>query len=912
MRRGSAAVAFILIMSYFCVAVSIIPLNVRATVLYVGGGGPGNYTTIQEAINIAFPGDTVFVFSGTYKERITIDKTLSLVGENRVSTIIDGSSYDDAVNITANWVNFTGFTLMSNSSSFTYIGIELYYVQNCRINDNIVWRPYLGVHLFHSDDNDIADNVFSDNGYGIFLQRSMSNTISGNAESNNTNLVRLEYSDKNTISNNVASGGWRFIYLYHSNDSVISGNVASDTGNAIGLESSAGNTLTNNVMTSTGILIFGDLLEYWNTQVIDTSNTVNGKPVRYLKNTTGGTVLGGAGQAILANCQDIKVEGQDVSNGTMGIEIGFSSNNIIDDNVAFSNFYMGIHLSHSEHNTISRSVTSSGLNYGIFLTQSDANTMIDNTMVSNGQSGIYLFDSENNTIDNNTANLNDPYGIVLSSSHNNTVINNTASANDQHGIRLRYSDYNTVTGNFMSTNRRGLTVLRSYNNLITGNNLSTNTNYGAYIDLSDDNRFYHNVFWYNSGQARDGWSNNEWDNGYPSGGNYWTDYFGLDEKSGPNQDLPGFDGIGDTPYFIPTGDRKDRYPYMSPDFAPSAPSPPSVPLNPQATPGDQQVTLTWDEPTFDGGVPITNYKIYRGTSPGAETFLAEIGNVLTFTDTGLTNGQTYYYQVSAVGVGGEGPRSQEVSAIPVGIPGAPRDPFAIAGNQRITLHWSPPLDDGGSSVSKYLVYRATTSGSLTFLIELGNVLTFTDLVLVNGQTYYYAISAKNSIGEGAQSIEVNATPSESAENQPPFCTITSPEPNQTITGTVTISGTASDPDGTVLFVEIRINEGAWIQASGTSDWSYGWNTKTVPNAEHTIHARSFDGENYSDEVEVVVLISNPDVPGDGQDWLPLAMAISLILVMVLLVILVLARRGRKGPGAEEIPESLEEEKVKQE
>jgi len=56
---------------------------------------------------------------------------------------------------------------------------------------------------------------------------------------------------------------------------------------------------------------------------------------------------------------------------------------------------------------------------------------------------------------------------------------------------------------------------------------------------------------------------NVWNDGYPSGGNYWSDYTGVDEKSGPNQDQPGSDGIGDTPYFI-DGYNQDRYPLMYP------------------------------------------------------------------------------------------------------------------------------------------------------------------------------------------------------------------------------------------------------------------------------------------------------------------------------------------------------------
>src|SRR5437879_1245113 len=107
------------------------------------------------------------------------------------------------------------------------------------------------------------------------------------------------------------------------------------------------------------------------------------------------------------------------------------------------------------------------------------------------------------------------------------------------------------------------------------------------------------------------------------------------------------------------------------------PTPPSAPQNLAATGGNAQVTLTWQAPASDGGSPITNYKIYRGLAPTTETLLTTVGNVLTYTDTAVTNGVTYYYQVSAVNGAGEGPRSNEASATPSPPPPPPPD-FSIS------------------------------------------------------------------------------------------------------------------------------------------------------------------------------------------------------------------------------------------
>ncbi|MCK5547890.1 MAG: fibronectin type III domain-containing protein [Thermoplasmata archaeon] len=98
---------------------------------------------------------------------------------------------------------------------------------------------------------------------------------------------------------------------------------------------------------------------------------------------------------------------------------------------------------------------------------------------------------------------------------------------------------------------------------------------------------------------------------------------------------------------------------------------PSKPQNLLAVAGDEQVTLTWTIPNSDGGSPITNYTIYRGMTSGGETLLTTVGNNLAYTDTGLSNGQIYYYKVSAVNSVGEGPKSNETSATPTTVPTDP-------------------------------------------------------------------------------------------------------------------------------------------------------------------------------------------------------------------------------------------------
>ncbi|MEM4161381.1 MAG: fibronectin type III domain-containing protein, partial [Thermoplasmata archaeon] len=96
-------------------------------------------------------------------------------------------------------------------------------------------------------------------------------------------------------------------------------------------------------------------------------------------------------------------------------------------------------------------------------------------------------------------------------------------------------------------------------------------------------------------------------------------------------------------------------------------TPPSAPRNLVATLGLENVTLSWQLPLSDGGSPITKYRIYRGLTSGTETFYAEVdANYTTFLDENVSTGQPYYYQVSAVNEIGEGPKSNEASAVPYG------------------------------------------------------------------------------------------------------------------------------------------------------------------------------------------------------------------------------------------------------
>ena len=191
---------------------------------------------------------------------------------------------------------------------------------------------------------------------------------------------------------------------------------------------------------------------------------------------------------------------------------------------------------------------------------------------------------------------------------------------------------------------------------------------------------------------------------------------------------------------------------------------PSAPQNLQATGYDGYVILIWNAPSSDGGSPITNYKIYRSTTSGAETYLDTVDNVLSYTDDDVTNDQKYYYRVSAVNSVGEGPKSNEVSTTPTSAPTVPSPPRNLrvtdVGSGYVKIAWDPPLNDGGSQVTNYMIYRGTTPGQEEFYKKISSDgTTFNNCAnIVNGVTYYYKVTATNSVGESDFSNEVSATP----------------------------------------------------------------------------------------------------------------------------------------------------------
>ena len=337
----------------------------------------------------------------------------------------------------------------------------------------------------------------------------------------------------------------------------------------------------------------------------------------------GFTVQNGDIGIALSHASNINVEGNTALNNKVGFHLWDSNNNNIKNNVAQGSGHSGISIhgwdgaEGSSYNTISNNELSNN-GEGIYIYISSNYNTITNNEISNNDEGIDIDRSSSyNTITNNEISNNNEGIDIDESSNYNEIINNIIMSNKYEGIHIHDScSSNTIADNEISNNDLGIYIETSSNyNEITNNIVMNNKYEGIYIwdscdgntitdnevlnndvgiciEDSGDNLIHHNNLINNSQNAYDDMGNNSWDNGYPYGGNYWSDYEGEDKKSGHDQDKEGSDGVGDTPYYIPGGaGAKDNYPLIQP---PGEQPHNFVILKEFDSPGDNPTGLTWD------------------------------------------------------------------------------------------------------------------------------------------------------------------------------------------------------------------------------------------------------------------------------------------------------------------------------
>ena len=161
------------------------------------------------------------------------------------------------------------------------------------------------------------------------------------------------------------------------------------------------------------------------------------------------------------------------------------------------------------------------------------------------------------------------------------------------------------------------------------------------------------------------------------------------------------------------------------------------------------LTLTIPESVDLGSGTFVSYEIYAGDSSGVRSFLASIasnGTTTLFDEAGLANAQTRYYTVAVVTTAGHGTNSTEASATTFTVPDAPTLVAAVQVGADVQITWGAPVDNGGSAVTSYRVYRDSV------LINETALLTFTDAAVATG-SHTYEVAAVNAAGEGAKAAD---------------------------------------------------------------------------------------------------------------------------------------------------------------
>jgi parallel beta-helix repeat protein len=449
---------------------------------------------------------------------------------------IDAMSYSYAIHISNTIASFS----IRNCSLFgaSQASIGLLNVVNGTIENNTCFNNVqYGIYFVNSARSSILECNCSDNGAaGVFLQSSTD--------------CRIE--------NNTCDRDFRGIYLQSSSDdNWLANNSCSDQEYGILLYSSVNCTLRDNSLNSDGIVVWGNQVDFWNRHDIDTSNEVNSKPVYYYKDEAMMTVPSGAGQVILANCENMVVQNQNFSDSTYGIEVGYSRNSTIANNSCRGNEYYGIVLVSSDNNTVRNNTCENNKNIGIYLSSSNLNDLSDNSCRNNLYYAIYVLTSASNLVLNNSCS-GETVGIYIDSSTGMTlrdnqldhegvfiyglslnewithsidtsnevngrpvyyyalqsgitvpsnagqvilascslmIINGQNLSNASAGIELAFSDRNVVSNSTCGYDSEyGILLYSSNRNVITLNDCSNSSNHGIFLYSSSDNTVNENRF----------------------------------------------------------------------------------------------------------------------------------------------------------------------------------------------------------------------------------------------------------------------------------------------------------------------------------------------------------------------------------------------------------------------------------
>jgi len=375
----------------------------------------------------------------------------------------------------------------------------------------------------------------------------------------------------------------------------------------------------------------------------------------------GNEVHGNDGEGIDAYLSTaVTIRGNTVT-GDYGIGVYDSAQATIAGNRVSGTAGVAIGVSNATEVLVDRN-TVSGNDFGIEIDYGSANVTVTGNQASGHLDGLTVKQSSTIEVWENRFSGNAFDGIILYQSSNVTVANNTATSNGNSGVRASASsDFLLACNNITGNNWHGVFVGSSTAFTVAYNRVSSNSPFGVNLTGSTAATVHHNRMDNTLQAADDRGPENAWDDGYPSGGNWWVDYAGADFFSGPNQDQPGSDGIGDTPYVI-DADSQDGYPLMAPPLGSCPYAPDSPPRSPSlfpavlGGPASEDVVLSWALSPDDGGGEddMAQYLLYESAAYDREgvgyTLLATLpAGTTTYTvpGAGVGDPQTHFYRLVA-------------------------------------------------------------------------------------------------------------------------------------------------------------------------------------------------------------------------------------------------------------------------
>jgi parallel beta-helix repeat protein len=592
----------LLITSLLVLAVKVQPVKARGTI-YIRADGSIDPPTAPIQRN----GDTY-----TLTGNITADADGIVIERDNI--VVDGASYV----VTGTGIG-KGTTLTSISdvtvrkmtiTNFLY-GIELSYSSGNTLSGNNVANNYYGISLGSSSGNTLSgNNVTTNIGWGLQLSSSSGNTLSGNNVTANSEYgIWLGSSSDSTLAGNAMVGnrynfdvggsvlsdflqsvdtsnlvdGKPVYYFVNQSDMVVNADAYPEVG-YLGFVNCANVTVQGMNLTNNGQ---GLLLEYTNDSKITGNNIANNYYGISLGSSSGNTLSGNnvttnIGWGLqLSSSSGNTLSGNNAANNYYGIRLDSSSDNALFGNNVGNN-WDGIVLDSSSNNALSGNNVTANSEYGIWLDSSSDNTLAGNAMARNG----YNFDVGGSVLSDflqsvDTSNLVNGKPVYYFVNQSDMVVNadaypevgylgfvNCANVTVQgmnltsegQGLLLAYTTSSKITDNNFANNYYGIWLDSSSGNTLSGNN-AANNEFGIVLGFSSNNLIFQDSFVNNTNQAYTYFSANIWDDGYPSGGSYWSDYHGVDVKKGPGQDVSGSDEIGDTAYVIDENNT-DHYPLI--------------------------------------------------------------------------------------------------------------------------------------------------------------------------------------------------------------------------------------------------------------------------------------------------------------------------------------------------------------